>query len=267
MSQSRDSSSSREVSLPGGRQERTRISSVSVDSISLRGRDLATEIMGSRSFTELIFLLVLDREGRPEEVRLLDACLSSMADHGLTLSAMTARATHWAAPEAVQGAVAAGLAGVGSAVAGSMEDCGRVLWDIGVAVDDGIAAPEAVGARVAELLSAGKIIPGLGHRIHTNGDPRAERLIELADESGLAGREIGFLRQMAEALRDQSGADRLLPTNVTGATAAVLMGIGFEWWILRGIAVIARAAGLVAHLREERYHPLVPDFRRFLLEQ
>jgi citrate synthase len=243
---------------------RTSISKVRSDGISIRDRDLVDELIGKASFTRMSFLLIAGREPEEREEAMLDACLVALADHGLTLSAVVARATDTTAPDAIQGAVAAGLLGVGSTVVGSMEGCGRALQEIAERRGDDGELDRVVADYVERTRAAGVRIGGLGHAFHKGGDPRADRLLELARELGVAGTHTELLGHLAAEVGRQTGRD--LPINVTGAIAAVLMDMGFEWWILRGFALMARCAGLVAHVREEHEAPIVPDLRRQLRE-
>jgi citrate synthase len=238
------------------------ISKVRSDGVSIRDRDLVDELMGRVSFTRMTFLLIAGREPSDDEEAMLDACLIALADHGLTLSAMVARASHTTAPEALQGAVAAGLLGVGSTVAGSMEGCGEALHEIAEEQEAGMDRDGAVAAYVERARAQGRRVSGLGHAFHKGGDPRADRLLEVARERDVAGAHVELLERLAAEVNRHAG--RPVPVNVTGAVAAVLMDMGFEWWILRGVALIARCAGLVAHVREERLSPIVPELRRQL---
>lgn len=243
---------------------RTSIAEVREDGIAVRGRDLARDLMGRVSFTNLTFLLIAGREPTEAEETVLDACLVALADHGLTLSAVVARATSATAPEALQGAVAAGLLGVGDAILGTMEGCGEALHELAAAGAAGTDPGEAAAVQVARARSAGRRIPGFGHTMHRGGDPRADRLLELAREQRVAGEHVRLLVLLAEQLSRQSG--RTVPLNVTGAAAGVLMDMGFGWPVLRGFALIARCAGLVAHVWEEQSAPVVPGLRQFLAE-
>src|SRR3954451_21086302 len=135
---------------------RTGIGHSDADSITVMGRDLASELLGKVSFTELAFLLVQRRMPARGEARVLDAVLVSLAAHGLTPTVLAARLTHTGAPESLQGAVAAGLLGAGSVFLGVVEDTARFLDEIGEDVDAG----------VTQALAAGRRIPGLGHPIH-----------------------------------------------------------------------------------------------------
>src|SRR5260370_34798172 len=100
------------------------IASHDLTHIWVRGLDLTAEVLGKYTFTEIIFLLVAGRIPDPDERRLVDAVLVSLVEHGLTPSVMGARMTYSTAPQSLQGAVAAGLLGVGKRVLGSMEECG-----------------------------------------------------------------------------------------------------------------------------------------------
>ncbi len=222
----------------------TSVGTADADSITVMGRDLSTELMGKVSFTELAFLLVQRRMPSPEEARLLDAVLVSLADHGLTPTALAARLTHTGAPESLQGAVAAGLLGAGSVFLGVVEDTVRFLDGIG----------EDVEAAVAREIEAGRRIPGLGHPVHKVEDPRTPRIYEIAEETGLAGTYLARLRRVSEAHASQTG--RRLPVNGAGVAGAALADLGFQPALLRGFALLARTAGLLGHLAEEMQSPI-----------
>ncbi len=222
----------------------TSVGTADADSITVMGRDLSSELMGKVSFTELAFLLVQRRMPTPEEARLLDAVLVSLADHGLTPTALAARLTHTGAPESLQGAVAAGLLGAGSVFLGVVEDTVRFLDGIG----------EDVEGAVAREIEAGRRIPGLGHPVHKVEDPRTPRIYEIAEETGLAGTYLARVRRGSEAHASQTG--RRLPVNGAGVAGAALADLGFQPALLRGFALLARTAGLLGHLAEELQSPI-----------
>jgi citrate synthase len=222
----------------------TSVGTSDADSITVMGRDLASELMGEVTLTELAFLVIQRRMPSAEETRLFDAVLVSLADHGLTPTVLAARLTHTGAPESLQGAIAAGLLGAGSVFLGVVEDTVRFLDELG---DD-------VPAGVARELEAGRRIPGLGHPIHKVQDPRTPRLYAIAEETGLVGSYLGKLREVAEAHRAQSG--RELPINGAGVAGAALADLGFPGPLLRGFALLARTAGLLGHLAEELQSPI-----------
>jgi citrate synthase len=223
---------------------RTGIGTSDADSITLMGRDLASELMGKVTLTELTFLMIQGRMPSESETRLLDAVLVSLADHGLTPTVLAARLTHTGAPESIQGAVAAGLLGAGSVFLGVVEDTVRFLDEIG---DD-------VRGGVRRELEAGRRIPGLGHPIHKVEDPRTPRIYAIAEETGLVGPHLSRLRELAEAHRDETGKE--LPINGAGVAGAALADLGFPVALLRGFALLARTAGLLGHLAEEMQSPI-----------
>jgi citrate synthase len=241
---------------------RTGIGATTADSITIRGRNLADELMGRVTFTELSFLLVQGQAPTPEQARLLDAVLVSLADHGLTPTVLAARLTHTGAPESLQGAVAAGLLGAGSVFLGVVEDAAEFLAAIVAAAgsQDDAALAAATEFAVAARLDGGGRVPGLGHPIHKIEDPRTPRMYAVAAECGLLGVNLRALRMVADAQAARSG--RPLPINGAGAAGAALADLGFAPEIVRGFALLARTAGVVAHLAEEMTHPLgMPLFR------
>jgi len=239
---------------------RTDIGTTTADSITVRGHDLAGELMGKVTFTELAFLLVQGRMAEPGETALLDAVLVSLADHGLTPTVLAARLTHTGAPESLQGSVAAGLLGAGSVFLGVVEDAAVFLAEIVAQADDEAGLRAAADAAVNARLGAGRRVPGLGHPIHKVEDPRTPRMYAIAAEAGALGPHLRALEFVAESAAGRAG--RRLPINGAGAAGAVLADLGFAPEIVRGFALLARTAGVVAHLAEEMERPLgMPLFR------
>jgi citrate synthase len=237
----------------------TELASSDVHHIWVRGRDLSEELMGVASFAEVVFLLMQGRMPQEHEAKVVDAILVALMEHGLTPSAVVARMTHAVAPESLQGAVAAGLLGAGSVVLGSMEECGHLLTRVDQDVSAGASQDAAIEAAAAEYRRDGRRIPGVGHVVHTDGDPRAARLFMIAQQVGLASVHVDRMQRLA--LAAGAAANRPLPVNVTGATAALLMELGIPWRLHKGFALISRAAGLVAHVAEELESPIVPALR------
>ncbi|GAA2417438.1 citryl-CoA lyase [Nonomuraea africana] len=223
---------------------RTSIGSSDENTITLLGHDLSGELMGRVGFGELVFWLVAMRRPTPGELRLFEAVLMALADHGFTPAAITARLTLTSAPESYQGALSAGLLGGGSRFRGAAEDCARFLSH---ALAEGLDAPEAVAAR--------RHIPGLGHPVHTNGDPRTPVIYQIAREEGLYGKHMRFLEEVAACRPDES-------INGAGACGAALADLGFPVEVMRGFALLACTAGLLGHLAEEQRRPIGPDIYR-----
>ena len=234
-------------------QPLTAISTSDAQSIRVRGLDLCGDIIGRMDFTSYFWLLVTGETPDEDQRFLADAVLTAIAEHGLVPSVVAARMTYAAAPEAFQGAVAAGLSGCGTVVLGSAEVAGQFLAGLAAAAGEGDAAP-AVTATLAEYRAARRAVPGFGHPQHSDGDPRAHRLLALADERGVSGRHVGMLRAVKAALPVALGRD--LPINVNGAIPAVMLDAGFPLAALKGISLLARTASLIAHLREEAERPI-----------
>lgn len=235
-------------------EAKTAIETADEMSITVRGRDLCSEIMGHASIAEFFYFHVTGREPTEDQAFFLDLLVVALAEHGLTPSVQAARMTLAAAPEAFQGAVAAGLLGVGSVILGSADLCGMMLADACARIDGG-ATPEAAALEIAnEHRKAGRFIPGFGHPIHRPVDPRAVRILELADARGVSGRHVAALKAFPGAVEAAWG--KSLPMNLQGPMAAVLLDLDFPQAAIRGIPILARTIGLIGHLNEETERPI-----------
>ncbi|MBO9517774.1 MAG: citryl-CoA lyase [Porphyrobacter sp.] len=225
------------------------------DTITVRGRDLTGEIIGKMDFTSYFWLLVTGQEPNEDQTFFANAILCALAEHGLVPSVVAARMTYAAAPEALQGAVAAGLLGCGSVVLGSAEVAGH-FYDECVADmrENGGTAEDAAKRGIARLRAEKKPIPGFGHPQHANGDPRANLLLKLARERGIGGPHVAMLYAIRDALPGAIG--RTLPINVNGPIPAILLDLGFPLSALKGIGLLCRTAGLIGHLTEEAERPI-----------
>ncbi len=220
------------------------------DQIVVRGVDLCKDLIGKVGFTDFFLFLLTGVRPTPELVKLVDASMVAIAEHGLVPSVQAARTTLHAAPDALQGAVAAGLLGAGSVMFGTSENAGRLLAEIVTLVTEQKKPLEqAVFEKLTQLKQAKEPLPGFGHRTHSNGDPRATRLVEYADELGVGAAHCAALREITRQVEKVFGR-KLLP-NIQSAIPAVLLDAGFPAEVLRGIPIVARAAGLIAHLAEE----------------
>lgn len=220
------------------------------DAVFVRGKDLCEDLIGQYSFTEMAYFQILGRKPTAPQARLVEACLVTLMEHGLTPSAITTRLTYTAAPEAMQAAVAAGLMGVGSLFAGTMDGCGKLLEQI-VQSTEGI--PKTALAIAEQHRQSKTALPGFGHPNHKPDDPRSKKLLALAREQGVAGQHIAALEALSEAVDKTYG--KHITINATGAIAAVLADCGVPPEILRGFALIARCAGLIGHIHEEQHRP------------
>jgi citrate synthase len=229
------------------------------DSITLLGRDLATEMIGKVGFGELAFSLITLRKPTPSEARVFDAVLVALADHGFTPIAIASRLTYYSAPDALQGALAAGLLGGGSRFLGVTEDTARFLAEVLAGVDGPLPdstsgwdalAREAVARRRAE----GKFVPGLGHPVHKNGDPRVPVIEKLAHDEGVAGPNLELFAAIGRTHSEILG--RTLPLNGAGVCGAALADLGLPVDLIRGVALLSRCAGLLGQLAEEMRSPI-----------
>jgi citrate synthase len=231
----------------------TAISTSDAASITIRGKDLCSELIGKIDFADYFFLLLMGRTPDDNQRFFVNALLVAIAEHGLVPSVAAARMTLAAAPEALQGAVAAGLLGSGSVVLGSAEVAGIFLHEL-VREAETKNARDAAIEKVREYRRRKMAIPGFGHPQHADGDPRANVLLKLARERGLAGPYIGMLHTIAEILPEALG--RPLPININGVIPAILLEIGFPVTAMKSISILARTAGLLAHLNEETERPI-----------
>jgi citrate synthase len=215
----------------------SRISRAYPDRVEVRGRDLAGDLMGRLTFTEYFYLLLTGEEPTEEQRFFLDLLLVAIAEHGMMPTNVAARMTLAADPGSLQGAVAAGILGAGPVVLGTSEECARLL--------ESDEEPEEI---VRRLLDGREKVPGFGHPLHKPVDPRAERILELADERGVSGRHVARARRFHEAVG--------LTMNVSMPIAAVLLDLGFPASAVKAVPILARTAGLLAHLAEEREQPL-----------
>lgn len=230
----------------------TGICGYDADTISIRGRNLVSEVMGHCGFTELLLLQALGRDPAPLQVRIVDAVLVTIMEHGLVPSAVVTRLTHYGAPESFQGAVVAGLLGVGDRYAGTASECGAVLERI-------VAAPDRRQAAIDQVnhyRTVKRPVPGFGHPIHQAVDPRVERLLEIVRSAGPSGEYMEAMALLQDTLRELLG--KPLVTNISAAMGAAMAEAGIPSAMMRGVVLTARCAGLVGHLFEEMRQPAAP---------
>jgi citrate synthase len=237
----------------------TSIGAADRDTITVLGHDLAADLMGKVGFGELAMWLVTQRRPAPGQVRVFEAALVALADHGFTPTAIAARLTFLSAPDSVQGALAAGLLGGGSRFLGVTEDAGRFLDGVLAEAGDPLPADEAgwdamALAAVQRARAAGSFVPGLGHPVHKITDPRTPVLFAIAAEEGLFGPHLKLFEAIGRVHPEVLG--RRLPLNGAGTCGAALADIGLPPDLLRGFALLARTAGLLGHIAEEKRRPI-----------
>jgi citrate synthase len=218
------------------------------DRVEVRGRDLAGDLMGRVGFTDYVHLLLTGREPNENERFFFDLLLVSVAEHGLMPSNVVARVTLAADPRSLNGAVAAGLLGAGPVILGAADECARLL--VGAQGRDPLDVAREVHA-------SGERMPGFGHPLHKPVDPRAERILELADERGVSGENVAYATALRGAVAEAWG--KPLTLNVALPIAAVMLDLGYPASIVKAVPILARTASLLAHLAEEQEHPIGLD--------
>mgnify|MGYP001190975064 CR=1 FL=1 len=231
-------------------KQTTSIATHTNEDIFIRDKSLCEDLIGKVSFTEMSYFQITGRMPDASQVRMLDACLVTLMEHGLTPSALSSRLIYSSAPEAMQAAVAAGLMGVGSVFAGTMEGCAELIRRL---IDSDEGLEHEADAVASEFYLSKLPLPGFGHHLHKPDDPRSLRLLSLADELKLTGKWINALKLLSKAVDKRY--DKHITINATGAIAACLGDCGVSAEIMRGFALITRCAGLVGHIHEEQHKP------------
>jgi citrate synthase len=224
------------------------------DRVEIRGRDLTGDLMGRLSFTEYFHLLLTGREPTGDQRFFLDLLLVAIAEHGMMPTNVAARMTLAADPGSLHGAVAAGILGCGPVILGTAEECARLLEEARERMTSGGDPGEVAAALVGAMRASGARVPGFGHPVHRPLDPRAERILELSDARGVSGAHVLLARHLRDAAAEAWG--RPLTMNVSMPIAAVMLDLGFPPATVKSIPILARTAGLLAHLAEEQQLPL-----------
>jgi citrate synthase len=240
---------------------RTGLGASDADHIWLLGHDLAGDLLGRVTFGELAYWMVTKRRPTEGQRAMFEAVLVALADHGFTPTAIAARVTLLSAPDSVQGAIAAGLLGGGSRFLGVTEDAATFLHGTLAALDtvptDDPGWDDVARRVVADTKAAGRFVPGLGHPVHKQRDPRTPRLFELAREHEVYGSHLALFAAIGRVAEEVLG--RHLPLNGAGVCGAVLADIDFPIGLARGAAILARCAGLLGQLAEELDDPIAMD--------
>ena len=180
-----------------GKRLKSSMGSSTASQIVVRGHDLAEELIGKVSLGDMAFLELKGRLPTPQESAVFNALAVTLVEHGMTPSAIATRLTYFGAPESVQGAVAAGLLGIGDRFGGSVEEAARTLQE----ALEGSQADADLSAVARQIVASHKEkkrpIAGLGHPIHKHVDPRTPRLFALAAENGFSGRFVELMQAIS----------------------------------------------------------------------
>src|SRR6478609_6650824 len=240
--------------IGGAKSAVSSISQAYPDRVEVRGRDLTGDLMGRIGFTEYFHLLLTGQEPSEDQRFFLDLVLVAIAEHGMMPTNVAARMTLAGDPGSLQGAVAAGILGCGPVLLGTAEECARLLEAAQAEVASGVAPSEAAMEMARDVRASGGRLPGFGHPVHKPLDPRAERILELADARGVSGEHVALARAFRDAAAEAWG--RPLTMNVAMPIAAVMLDLGFPAASVKAVPILARTGGLLAHLAEEQQQPL-----------
>ena len=232
--------------------------------ITVRGLDLVNQIIGKVPLGDMAWFEINGVLPTPQQSVLFNALMVTLTEHGMTPIAIAARMIYLGAPEAMNGAVAAGLLGMGSVFVGTVEGSARIMQQAlkGAEKPD---LKQIASSIVADFNSRKTLIPGIGHTTHKPIDPRTPRLFQLAKENGYYGNYCELIQLIAAEAERLSG--KSLPVNATGAIGAIASELGFDWRICRGIAIMGRAVGLVGHIAEEIRNPIAREISKRIEEE
>jgi citrate synthase len=228
---------------------RTAIVDAGPTHLRVRGHDVLA-LMQQATFTDLIFLLHHERLPSPGERRLLDAILIAVADHGAGApSCAAARLAASGNRQSLAAAIAAGVLTIGDEHGGAGSGCMELIAaGLERAHRDGLSFDDAAARIVDDTKRDRTRLPGFGHRVHATIDPRVDVLFAVAEDVGLAGDGIRFVRAVEGAIRERL---KPIPLNIDGALAAILFDIGLPPMVGKLIFIIGRVAGLSAEVLEE----------------
>lgn len=225
-------------------------------SIRLRGYAIE-DLVGRLGFVEMIWLMTRGELPDPRAARLLEHALVAAVDHGPQAPSIAIARMAMTCGVGINNAMASAANVLGDVHGGAGEQCVEFYAAIDARLAgarDDAALAAAADAALAEAKAAGTShVPGFGHRFHPV-DPRAPRLLALVDEAAAAGVVDGRFAAIGRAVeagiaRRRGG--RPVPMNIDGATAVIFAELGFAPPLCRGLFVLSRSVGILAHAWEE----------------
>ena len=225
----------------------TQISTSDKKGLSIKGHYLE-DLIGDVSFGDMVYLLMTGSLPDGKQGQMMEAMLVSCVDHGLNAPSVHVTRTAASCGVPVSTAVAAGISAIGEHHGGAGEACGRMLTE--ALTGSGERDPRILAETIVkDYRAAGRKLPGFGHRIYKKTDPRAEKLLSLADTWDLSGAAVTLLRAIQTTWKEIIG--KHLSINIDGAQGAILVDMGIPWQHAKGVFLIGRAAGLNAHAVEQ----------------
>lgn len=196
------------------------------------------EFAQGNNFTRTIFEMLTEREASESEVKLLDLILNLSVDHGPHAPSAVATIEATKEGKTMGEAVGLGMAQIGDRHGGAGGPLMEILYRVK-------SQESRIKEEVENLLKEGKRLPGMGHRVYKDLDPRAQLIMNTAIENGVGEEYVKIVNGLRDELEKQSG--KSLPVNIDGAIAAVFCGMGLKPEHGIAIFIIARAPGLCAH--------------------
>lgn len=221
----------------------------------IRYRGYATEdLIGEISFPAMIWLMLRGELPSEGEADLLGTALMAAVDHGPQAPSIAIARMAATCGVGINNAMASAINVLGDVHGGAGEQCVEIYQAIAARMDGGQTLAAAVEAELAALAERGvKFVPGFGHRFHPI-DPRAPRLLEVVEAAAakgiVSGRFAAIGRAVEEALARRKGGKRI-PMNIDGATAVIYAELGFPPPLCRGLFVLSRSVGALAHAWEQ----------------
>jgi citryl-CoA lyase len=223
---------------------KTAITGIKKGEIRVRGYDIG-EMMDKLSFSDAVFLILKGELPTKEESEMMRAILVSSIDHGVTPPSVLSARTVLSGGNPLNSAVAGGILTIGDVHGGAIERCARILQDRAKRPDEISSVAKEL---VSDFIYKRRRVPGFGHRLHET-DPRTVKLFQIAKELNFFGKHMELAQAIEAELTNSLG--RKLPINVDGAIAAVISDMGFDWRLGKGLFLISRVPGLIAHAHEE----------------
>ena len=236
----------------------TGIGKAELHRILVRGYDLNKELVGHITFTDMTSLILRGRLPTANEAKMLDALMIILVEHGMVSHVIAARLIYHCAPEAMQAAVAAALVRRRQRPFGLVGMVGENARRRLAAATPRIPTYDEIATKIIDDYTARKQrMPGIGHRTHAEGDPRAETLFNIARSTEVYGKYCELIQRLSK--RSSERRKRLIPVNVTGAIAAIALDMGYPWQISKAFALIGRTSGAIGHIAEEIQNPMAPQ--------
>ncbi|OVE74532.1 hypothetical protein BVX95_02050 [archaeon D22] len=218
----------------------THISGEVDNELVIRGHKL-NDLIGNASFTKAIFLILKGEMPTETEEKIFNAIIVSAIDHGLGAASTTVARTVQSCGNSLNASVAAGVITQGDHHGGAIDKCMELLKS---------SINNTASEIIKDALLNKKTLYGFGHKVYKEFDPRTKRIVEILKELESVGRHTKLALEMEEEIYKQKGKRIVL--NIDGIIASVALDLGFDPKLGKGLFIIPRVAGLVAHCVEEQ---------------